>query len=448
MLGSRLFASLLGFLLLGYAFLDRGFAYLGVAPFYVGELVLGVGLLVFCLGGISTAFLRSPISWALLAFIAWSALIAATGRPITFDGTLRHSVIWGYALFAFLTAGVILRLRNLEDCIGLYGRWMPLFLIWAPVAFATLSVLRGSIPMITGPDDDFKPLKAGDFGVHLAGATAFIALGLYAAFPGRSSWLPRFRESVLWACLSVGLVVIGTQNRGGLLSIIVVIATILVLRPASRITKFVVTAVLILLLAAVFGAEVELERRTISVAQLFENLRSMVGLGPQVLSETVNWRIEWWKAIIDYTVFGDHFWAGKGYEINLAVSDGFAGSTDNRSPHNGHLSVLARSGVPGLFLWCCLLGTVFVALLSRYRKAKVAGLALMANANLWILTYLLAASVNMSFDVYLEGPQGGIWFWCLIGLATAFCLIQDEFHAAQQAPAAEAEVPTSLMAKP
>jgi hypothetical protein len=30
--------------------------------------------------------------------------------------------------------------------------------------------------------------------------------------------------------------------------------------------------------------------------------------------------------------------------------------------------------------------------------------------------YWIAAMVNMSFDPYLEGPHGGIWFWTLFGL--------------------------------
>jgi hypothetical protein len=37
----------------------------------------------------------------------------------------------------------------------------------------------------------------------------------------------------------------------------------------------------------------------------------------------------------------------------------------------------------------------------------------------WIFAYWLAALVNASFDVYLEGPQGGIWFWSVIGLGIA-----------------------------
>jgi hypothetical protein len=33
--------------------------------------------------------------------------------------------------------------------------------------------------------------------------------------------------------------------------------------------------------------------------------------------------------------------------------------------------------------------------------------------------------INMAFDVYLEGPQGGIWFWSVLGLGVAALTIQD-----------------------
>jgi hypothetical protein len=32
--------------------------------------------------------------------------------------------------------------------------------------------------------------------------------------------------------------------------------------------------------------------------------------------------------------------------------------------------------------------------------------------------------VNASFDVFLEGPTGGIWFWSLFGLGIAALEIQ------------------------
>jgi hypothetical protein len=36
-----------------------------------------------------------------------------------------------------------------------------------------------------------------------------------------------------------------------------------------------------------------------------------------------------------------------------------------------------------------------------------------------LLIFYLAALVNASFDVYLEGPMGGIWFWTVFGIGMA-----------------------------
>lgn len=437
MSGSRIFLVLLSILLLGYAFLDKAFAYVGVPPFYVGEIVLGLGILISFGNGFSFAVFRSPITWALLAFALWGAVIAATGKDISLSGTLRNSVIWGYSSFALLSAGAILRVRALEDGLDWYGKWMPWFLIWAPVGFALVHFYGLPLPHIATPEEDFNPLKAGDFGVHLAGATAFLALGLYDRFPINGSRLWGFKELILWSCLSAGLVVIGTQNRAGLLAIIAAVLTVMIFKPGLRFIKFLIIIFLAIVLSALLGIELDLGHRVLSAEQLFDNVQSLFGSGNAQLRGTVAWRLLWWETILDYTIYGEHFWTGKGYEINLASSDGFVRRTGNQSPHSVHFSILARSGVPGLALWFLLLVTLFVSLLRRYFRARSAGLMLLAATNLWVMAYLLAAVINMSFDVYLEGPQGGIWFWCLLGYAIALSLAQDElFHGRAKTPSA------------
>jgi hypothetical protein len=35
------------------------------------------------------------------------------------------------------------------------------------------------------------------------------------------------------------------------------------------------------------------------------------------------------------------------------------------------------------------------------------------------LSYWLAFMINVSFDVVLEGPHGGIWFWTVYGVGLA-----------------------------
>jgi O-antigen ligase len=119
---------------------------------------------------------------------------------------------------------------------------------------------------------------------------------------------------------------------------------------------------------------------------------------------------------VRYTVTGPYRWLGKGYGINLANADGYQVRVDEslRSPHNVNFTILARGGVLGLTTWLGLLATLAWILA---RRARTAPRERDRRIALWVLAYGLASFINGSFDVYLEGPQGGIWFWCIVGVA-------------------------------
>jgi O-antigen ligase len=88
-----------------------------------------------------------------------------------------------------------------------------------------------------------------------------------------------------------------------------------------------------------------------------------------------------------------------------------------RSPHNIYMTVLARMGVPGALMFVALQAAFALSLLRGYRRARRRGALWWARIDLWLLSYWCAFLVNAAFDVFLEGPQGGIWFWCLMGVA-------------------------------
>ena len=425
----RAYLALIAVLLLGYAFLDKGFAYLGYAPIYVGELTLSAGLLVLLCGGLSSAVLRSPITWAILAFALWGALNTLPYLDTYGILALRDGVVWGYAAFALTVAGALLRTGLIERTLTWYGRWLPWFLIWAPVAFLTRMLYGDNIPVVPGSDIGMLTVKPGDFAVHLAGAAAFLALGLHIRFPRRpGAWL-WLRDWAWWLFWSVGFLVVGSRTRGGLLAMLTPLALVMVLQPANRLHKLLFAGIVIFALGIALDVNIPLtDSRNVSPQQILANVESIFFETRRPnLRGTVEWRLRWWRRILDYTAFGDHFWTGKGYGINLADSDGFQVVREGallRSPHNTHLTILARSGVPGLALWVLLQAAVFFSLLRAYFRAQGAGRPVLANTNLWLMAYWMAFIVNMTFDVYLEGPQGGIWFWSLIGFTIAVTLAQ------------------------
>src|SRR4029079_15012547 len=75
--------------------------------------------------------------------------------------------------------------------------------------------------------------------------------------------------------------------------------------------------------------------------------------------------------------------------------------------------------VPGLVLWTLLQLTFAINMLVGFARALRAGQGSRASLFAWVLAYWLACSINASFDVYFEGPQGGIWFWCIFGYGMA-----------------------------
>lgn len=429
MLLGKIYLAFIAVLLIGYAFFDKGFAYIGYAPVYIGELALVAGIFVFFAGGGSFTVFRSPITWAILAFALWGALNTFPYLGVYGVFALRDGVVWAYATFALTVAAALLRTGLIERTLAWYGRWLPLFLIWAPIAFLLSIHYRDALPLIPGSQLPVLTLKPGDIAVHLAGAAAFLILGLHRWFPRRpGAWL-WLREWGWWLFWSLGFIAVGARSRAALLAMLAAVGVVMALRPSGRLYRLLLAGIVIFALSIIIDVNIPLGNgRVMSPQQIFLNMESVFFKTQKLeLFGTTEWRLEWWRTILDYTVFGDYFWTGKGYGINLADSDGFQVVQEGsllRSPHNSHLTFLARSGIPGLALWFFLQVTIFFSLLRAYFRSRRAGRTLLANVILWVLAYWTAFIVNMGFDVYLEGPQGGIWFWSLIGFAIA--LIESE----------------------
>lgn len=401
-------------LLIGYAFMGRGFAYLGVPPLYVGEMVLGLGIIATL---IAVPKLRGgPVRLLIVAFMAWGAVqtIPYLGRYGV--DSLRDAVTWGYALFALLISLTITG-RHVDRLTGLYRALIPLYCLWVPVTFALGRI--GSEAGGGGGGDEVGLIspKAGDIGVLLAGIAAFALLGLYSSKGAK----PRIPEAIMWLLWLPAAVVVAIFNRGGMAAMATAGAVVLFLRlPQRWLPPIFLTLSLGLVLVSA-NPKIEFsEGRSISVAQFVENISSIVTEGDNSsLEGTKEFRLRWWGDIIDYTVNGPYFWTGKGFGVNLADDDGFQVTADGslRAPHNGHMEILARTGVPGLLIWLFLNLTIGLGLLAAAARARALDRPRWAAIDGWLFVAWAASLVNASFDPYLQGPQGGIWFWSIVGLA-------------------------------
>ena len=466
---SQLFLGALAVLLLGYMFLGRGFAHVGIPPLYVGEVVLALGLFAaaWAIVRLGTRVRPSPIVWLLLAF-----MVLGLARTLPYLGqygvdALRDAVLWGYGLFALMIY-VLADRRVIAAAMRGYGWVIPIFAIWLPIAWTIAAELETAIdPTRPGEVVPLVFFKSGDMAVHIIGSIAYLVFCTGVVVAARASlWRTLIAVPLIWTAL-VG----ATTNRGSFVAAAIasVVALIIGRRWRTWMPVLAATAVagLIFILpgtipgvgqspsvapptpvasvgasarasptpAATPSPEPEPEAspgRQVGIGQLIENIRSIfVPSTDPGLSGTRAFRIAWWFEIVDYTAFGPYFWDGKGFGVNLATDDGFQPTADEslRAPHNSHMTALARMGVPGFLLWAVLQGVFGVGLLRAVRAHRREGDRLLAAAGAWILVYWVVIMANTSFDPYIEGPQGGIWFWTLFGFGLVVMRLRPQSSA-------------------
>jgi len=164
--------------------------------------------------------------------------------------------------------------------------------------------------------------------------------------------------SYLWAGTVAINVLIVSISRGALLSIMIPFC--LAMFAGGHFRRFAAAlpvAALMLIIAYAIGLELPIGNRSVGPQQLFDNLTSIIGSSDASnLDGTKAWRLRWWQTIQDYTFNGPFYWTGKGFVsgwvrtmVLFPLVKGMVPIL--RSPHNAHLTMLARAGIPGLCLW-------------------------------------------------------------------------------------------------
>ena len=424
-IGYKFFAYALFGILTGYQFGGKGFAYLGYNPIFISELVLLLGILTVILMPFSSKIKlgNHKLSWVFIPMFIWMGWSAFRTVPYVAQyqlDAIRDAMLYVYAFYALLILILIPR-EMVEHFVHLYGRILPIFVFCGPLIF--LITKFKFVPTMPGAPVPLIYQKSGDMGVHLGGAAAFMLLRL-------DKFDRPWSQNLIWGMWLFWFVVwgmFGSLNRGGLVSAAVAIAVALILRPNTgwyRPLALLTVIVSLLLITGTYSTlKVDLGGdREISPEQIVNNFASVIGAGDNEsgnLENTKEWRMNWWEKIINYTFNGPYFWTGKGYGVNLVLSDGAysesnAEAKGTRSPHNGFMTILARSGVPGFMMWlgflAAFLGTLFKNALPIQKYNPTADQMRLSKIATWLLAYACAHLMNANVDVFLEGPMGASGF--------------------------------------
>lgn len=423
------FTPALGLLLAGYLFFSKSFAYVHVpgTPLFIGEAVLGLGLV---------EAVRIPSPWRyllrtapVLRLVGVFVLVCAVRFAFDFSvyrlDAVRDSSIWYYAAFSFLTAAAAVSDPSfVPRLVGWYGRALPAFLVWAPIAVVLAQVSALSDVHVLGTSAAINSFKPGDMAVQIAAGIGFLAVGAdRVAGKHRTT-----RSTVVLSVIGlVGLLVCGSQTRGGLVagvSTLLICVAVLPVGRRGRLALPVLSAmVAIVLVVLVFNLQVHVRGRDVSVHTVAANVVSIAHQDKnQELAGTVRWRQELWTRMRDDMLSSGAWRTGLGFGPALGARYGVNGGPGEpplRNVHNSHLGVFARVGVVGLAVWALIWLTWGLQTAVRVRRWPGGVVDPACALAAWTLAAVTGLLVNAYFDPSLEGPQADIWLFVLLGLGAA-----------------------------
>lgn len=392
-----------------YAAFGKGFAYAGWPPFFVGEVLLVL---------LAVAALKTDVAVPThLPALVTMALGAMAAVQLVFDGlfgaapfleTLRGLAPVYYSAFAFATYGLLRRhegqvgtsrvVEGVERAAAQVAPWVV-----AAVLVLACFLLRPPSGIPTWPASGVPVLftKATDISVTLAllfpivGARRLLVVPWFA-----SAVLVVFRSRAAFLALAIGS---------------------FVARPhPMRVVRGFGVAAGVLVVLYVSGVSVTVDDRELSAQAAVDAATSLLG-GPsddQISGNyvaTKDWRTRWWGEIWSDVTDERMVLHGHGWGDNLAVRYGVVprDQADDplvlRLPHNVFFSLAGRGGV--VLATGFLLVPVLTLVRSFRSRSWVAGGRTVEGARAGVA----AASVVALGDIFLESPQGGILFWCLVG---------------------------------
>jgi hypothetical protein len=401
--------------LAGITIFGKGPTYIGVEPLFWGEIVLALSVW-WALRRWHRVSLRTAESRTLTAFVCCFILVGAVETAIDYPvwglNALRDSAVWYYSLFYFV--GLVI--ASSRESATFVSRWKLFWVIAIPWGVAEfLSDHRLSA---------LSPVLPGSRGVQmLSNSTSELAqsIGLGSLLliydPGIARrWLGTFPRILLaGAGLAIVLTFTGRGARLAVLAALVVLLAVNLVQRSGRVLRRRLSAIFLILVAAL-GIAFASGSDIVSILSL--DRFQEISLGG--VEGTAEWRSEWWSGIYDEVMsknpafglgFGDAL-----VEYNPLVETTDMSALTARAPHNFNVTIFARMGFIGAFIWSGIL--MFGILIPLFRIMTPASPAATIEAkyrSFWIIA-IIAAWINSSFGVLMEGPVMGIPFWLILGL--------------------------------
>jgi O-antigen ligase len=338
--------------LAGYMVIGRGFAYIGVGGLYVGEIAVGLALLMLAASDKTVSVFRGFVGHrageVACLMLALSVVYFVRGRLAYGAEANRDMVILFYVVFAFFGYAVATDEALLDRFVKLLGVLFPLCFAYG-LTYPFGDVVRGLSPVVNAGAEAYL---FGHYTMNYAFVIGGIFYYLLVAEPGR--WTR--------ACIVVGIAtLLALFSRAGYVAFLTLVLAVKFLRPRPR-RRIAVVGYLLLVLAiiAVFGmTEVYLPAQNhfrLSLPNIAQRITSIFSHGYVVSPEmagferiaqgTKNARLTWSAQALEIMWKDKHaiLW-GKGIGFNLGEVIGFGAAI--RYVHNSYVTLLVLLGTLG-----------------------------------------------------------------------------------------------------
>ena len=389
------------FVLLLYIFFNKGVAYS-----YMAEILLVAGVFILFINRkqFEIGLDRKQILVGIFIFISFLFIsVGVFQYPIL--NVLRDSLALQYAWFCFIIYFLKSEYNLIWQKIIQIYKWVPLVIFLNFFLFYFVFLYLPPINIFG--NQNIIIYKNGDKSVHLLIST--ILMFLYTDKYSRK-WL--IANTIL---IVINFLILLAFTRSGSVAYIFALFSFFffskdkILNESLRkLLKYVpIIMVIGMSLFVAIDIQGDAQGRTISLTQITDNFSSIVSANVDGnLAENKVWRLIWWAKLVNESFTLQHFFVGKGLGMSLAGNDILNTDDNLRSPHNFHLTILARFGYIVFIAWIMWLVSLFKPLFTRKLVGKT----------LAITSILLAFIINGSFDVFFEGPMGAFPFWTFVGL--------------------------------
>jgi len=401
------------FLIMGTISFGRQFSYLGIrigeTNVYVTEIVLAASwALVFLRKFVTkeTLFKKSPLNLLFLFYYAIGLLCLFRGLPDFGMEALRHSVIVYYSLFYFLILELVTDIHQLE-------RFLKYSLIASAVALLVIFYnFASGIGFQTSTE--VKRYGANIGALSLTFCFLFwLSLNIFKVRSKAKSFLTILLPFQLFAAFFL------IQHRSLPLAMFGGLVFLFALISKTRAFKYVIFALggFLLILSVDYSSGI------LSANVLVKDTlrRASTILTPEEDPNSLH-RLAMWEEALNRTAREPLVGEGFGPPFSLLASNKFYDYSEKRlHPHNSFLWILNRMGMIGFTIF-------FLLILKFYRSAIKAYKKMSPGKSKAYLLALMSCHVSISifafFNVVLEGPFMGIFFWIIMGLAMALINIK------------------------